>query len=277
MNRTIKIGISPCPNDTFTFDALLNAKIDTGEYKFEVFVEDVELLNKRSIDNQLDITKLSFGAYPWIADNYVILDSGSALGFGVGPVLVAREKCQLNQKKYRIGIPGKYTTANLLMSILFPEQVDKEEYLFSEIASAVKSGKVDLGLLIHEGRFTYEDLGLKLIHDLGELWYKKTTLPIPLGCIVASRDLGDKVSNDINNLIRLSLNYALEHGSAISDFVKDNAQEMNDDVIKKHIDLYVNEYSLDLGIKGKEVVKFMLKEGANLRVIPQTNSPIFIE
>jgi len=252
MNRTIKIGISPCPNDTFTFDALLNAKIDTGEYKFEVFVEDVELLNKRSIDNQLDITKLSFGAYPWIADNYVILDSGSALGFGVGPVLVAREKCQLNQKKYRIGIPGKYTTANLLMSILFPEQVDKEEYLFSEIASAVKSGKVDLGLLIHEGRFTYEDLGLKL-------------------------DLGDKVSNDINNLIRLSLNYALEHGSAISDFVKDNAQEMNDDVIKKHIDLYVNEYSLDLGIKGKEVVKFMLKEGANLRVIPQTNSPIFIE
>lgn len=255
----IKLGFSSCPNDTFIFDALVNGKIDLKGYTFETVIADIEELNHLAITRQLDMVKVSIGALPHLTDHYRVMDSGAALGKGVGPLVVGRNlDVDLNNTEVTIAIPGEKTTANRLLSIFYPNQNHKKTMLFSEIEAAVLSGDVDAGVLIHEGRFTYQAKGLGLISDLGHAWEQKTGLPLPLGCIAASRSLPDPVVRDLENLLRQSLEFANEHPLASKGFVTENAQEMDPDVVSKHIGLYVNSYSLSLGHHGRDSITHML-------------------
>jgi len=274
--KKITIGFSPCPNDTFIFDALVNNRIDTGNYIFDPVIADVEELNKKALEGIIDVTKLSFGVYAKVYSNYLILDSGAAMGKGTGPVLVGRNTYDLSElTKLKILIPGKYTTANLLLSIFYPEVKNKKDILFSEIENAVLHGNADAGLLIHEGRFTYEKKGLKKIVDLGELWEEKFYLPLPLGCIAASRNIDFQSRTDISYLIKKSIEYGRAHPEMSEDYIRTNAQELNDDVIQQHINLYVNDYSVDLGEEGKDAILFLLQKGAETGLMPVVDGNIF--
>jgi len=211
----LSLGFSPCPNDTFIFDALIHHKIDTEGLEFEVFYDDVETLNQKAFRGELDITKLSYHAFAYIADKYVLLDAGSALGFGVGPMLICkadpetlRTQLKTHNSQLKIGIPGKYTTANFLLGLAFPEATNKQELVFSDIEDAVLDGRVDVGLIIHENRFTYQNKGLKKILDLGDYWEKQTGCAIPLGGIVANRKLPLDVQHKINRVLKKSVEFA---------------------------------------------------------------------
>ncbi|MFM9051087.1 MAG: 1,4-dihydroxy-6-naphthoate synthase, partial [Bacteroidota bacterium] len=241
------MGFSPCPNDTFIFDALVNGRIDTGVFSFNTVLEDVEALNLRALRGELDVTKISFGAYSRCMHHYQLLDSGSALGFGVGPLLVKRPDVRTIGS---VAIPGSHTTAGYLFSNFFPEVSDRRVMLFSDIEDAVQTGRVDAGVIIHENRFTYESKGLQLVADLGSLWEQSTGKPIPLGGIVIRRSLDISIKSSINRLIRKSLEHAWLHPTDSSEYVSFHAQAMDPDVRRRHIELYVNEYSLDLGEKG---------------------------
>ncbi len=254
MNLTL--GFSPCPNDTFIFDALVNHKIDTGDLSFDVILEDVETLNQWALQGKLDITKLSFPAFFKAAGHYVLLDAGSALGKGVGPLLVCtKQKEQADVNNSRIAIPGINTTANLLLSFAFPEAKNKTALLFSMIEDAVLTGETDLGLIIHENRFTYQDKGLKKVMDLGEYWESKMNVPIPLGGIATRRELGMPLARRVSELIRQSLEYAFARYPEVTGYVKEHAQAMSEHVMRQHIDLYVNNYSLQLGDEGKKAIQ----------------------
>src|ERR1019366_5232120 len=242
----ITLGFSPCPNDCFIFDAMIHGKINTEGLQFEVVMEDVEALNQKAFTDELDITKLSFFAFAHVTKFYQLLNSGSALGKGCGPLLVANSKFKI-ESTTKIAIPGKYTTANFLLSLAFPDAKNKVETLFSDIEDAVLSGKVDAGLIIHENRFTYEQKGLKKLIDLGEYWETLTNAPIPLGGIVAKRNLPNDLKQKINRVIRKSVEFAFANPKSSLNFVKAHAQEMSEEVMYKHIDLYVNNYSIDLG------------------------------
>ena len=250
----LTIGFSPCPNDTFIFDALVHQKIDTEGLEFEVVFADVEQLNKWAFDRKLDVTKLSYNAFTHCIDKYVLLDSGSALGRNCGPILLKKAKTILTPKS-KIAIPGKYTTANMLLSISNPEYTNKVETLFSEIENDVLSGKADAGLIIHENRFTFLEKGLEKVKDLGEFWEEKTGLPIPLGGIVVNRDLPFEVQKKIERILRKSVKFALENRESSSEFVKFHAQEMETEVIDAHINLYVNKFSVSLGEEGRRSVR----------------------
>lgn len=255
----LSLNISPCPNDTFMFDAIVNSRIDLGRYSFDVAYHDIERLNALATDNAADISKISYATLPLIAEHYSLLDSGSALGYGNGPVFVSsRPDLDLSDKNLRVAIPGVHTTANLLLSKFYPSLTDKTPLLFSRIADAVADGSFDAGVLIHEGRFTFASHGLHLIADLGQKWECATHLPLPLGAIVASRGLGAQVAADIALLIRQSIEYAMAHPHASREFVKSHAQEMDDDVIDNHIRLFVGEYSLSLGADGRQAVEYLL-------------------
>jgi 1,4-dihydroxy-6-naphthoate synthase len=252
------IGFSPCPNDTFIFDALVNKKIDTGDFQFEPVLEDVETLNRWALQGKLDITKLSFPAFFQSLDNYVLLNAGSALGKGVGPLLIARSATcsfpsEINQAT--IALPGQNTTANLLFSFAYPAALKKDFMIFSAIEDAVVNGQTQLGVIIHENRFTYHDKGLHKVLDLGEHWEEKMKAPIPLGGIAIKRALDRSRAKQVDQLIRKSLEYAFANYPLVTDYVKSHSQTMSEQVMRQHIDLYVNDYSLELGEDGKSAIR----------------------
>ena len=254
----LTLGFSPCPNDTFIFDALVNKKIKTGGFEFDVVLEDVETLNQWALQGKLDITKLSFPAFFQSGDTYTLLSSGSALGKGVGPLLISKKNIQFSSEEIQqstIAIPGINTTANLLLSFAFPDANKKQPMVFSEIENAVLSGKTGLGVIIHENRFTYQEKGLHKIIDLGEYWEQKMKVPIPLGAIAIKRSFERSIAEKINSLIKESLEYAFSNYPFITDYVRQHSQEMSEDVMRRHIDLYVNNFSLDLGIDGKQAIE----------------------
>lgn len=274
--RKISIGFSPCPNDTFIFDALVNKRIPTGNYHFEPMLADVEKLNNMALESLLDVTKISLGAYARVSSLYQILDAGSALGKGVGPLLVSKSLIPKSDfAKLKIAIPGKNTTANLLLSTFFPEVRNKVEIVFSEIENQVLSGSIDAGLLIHEGRFTYSKKGLVKLADLGEIWESEYQVPLPLGCIAASRNFTQKEQVEISNLIKQSIEYAYLHPDESNDYIRKNAQEMEESVIASHIALYVNEFSLNLGPEGRSAINLLLKKGVETELLPHVTQPIF--
>lgn len=261
--KIIHIGFSPCPNDCFIFDALIHQKIDTFNYQFVPIIEDVETLNKMALNHSLEVTKLSYHAYLYCKDNYVYLNSGSALGFGCGPLLIthSQEIAHLfidkeYRKKLRVLIPGKLTTAHYLLKRFFPEIQDKTSIVFSEIEDLLVSKKFDAGVIIHENRFTYQNKGLVKIVDLGELWENTTGLPIPLGGIMAQKKLGEYNIRLIDKLIQQSVEYAFAHYDDVLPFVRQHAQTMNEEVMKKHIELYVNQYSIHLGEEGNKAIEY---------------------
>lgn len=275
MNFTL--GFSPCPNDCFIFDALVHKKIDTQGIDFTVIMEDVEALNTRAFQQELDITKLSYHAFLYLTNQYALLNSGSALGFNCGPLLVQSAKHKVeNIDTATIAIPGKYTTANFLLSLAYPQAKNKKEILFSEIEEAVLSGKVDAGLLIHENRFTYEEKGLKKIVDLGEFWESLIHAPIPLGGIVVKRSMEPSMQKTIDSLIKQSVEYAFAHPESCMPFVKQHSQEMSEGVMKKHIALYVNEFSVNLGSVGKNAIQLLFDKAIENKLIEGVAPQIFI-
>lgn len=262
MKQKLTLGFSPCPNDTFIFDALVNGRIDTGNIELEVVLADVEELNRMALLGKLDITKISYNAFTQVHYKYQLLNAGSALGQKCGPLVIAKQELTSQEMKTaRIAIPGQHTTANFLMSYAFPEAQNKEEFLFSEIENAVLEGKVDAGVIIHENRFTYQDKGLTKLADLGEVWESKTGFPIPLGGIAISRRLKPALRKQFDLLLRQSVEYAFENPTASSDYVKCHAQEMEESVMQAHIALYVNQFSVDLGAKGKAAIAEMYRVG----------------
>lgn len=275
----LTIGYSPCPNDCFIFDALIHGKIDTEGLQFEVLLEDVETLNKKALKGELDITKLSYHAFAYVLENYILLRSGSALGFNCGPLLIqdARRTMKDLNSNSKIAIPGKLTTANLLLSIAYPNLTNKVEYLFSDIENAVLSGEVDAGLIIHENRFTYQDRGLKKIMDLGEFWDSLIHAPIPLGGIVIKRNLSNDLQQKVNRLIKKSVGYAFENPESSMAYVKEHAQEMSVEVMKKHIALYVNNFSIDLGETGINAVQLLFNKAKELNLFKFNNEKIVID
>ena len=270
----ISLGFSPCPNDTFIFDALVNRKIDTGGLTFEAVLEDVQTLNALALDNQLDISKISYGVLPLVLEKYLVLESGGALGRGVGPLLISlppenSEQPSLFINEETIAIPGENTTAHLLFSLAFPEARNKVFKVFNTIEEAVLHNEVDAGVIIHENRFTYRQKGLYKRIDLGEFWEQTTGLPIPLGGIIAKRTLPVSLVKQVNVLIRQSVEYAFKHHyTSLTNYVKEHAQEMSDAVMRQHIDLYVNDYSIALGDKGKAAVIKLIE------IYNQVNNPI---
>jgi 1,4-dihydroxy-6-naphthoate synthase len=282
MNRssTLTIGFSPCPNDCFIFDALVHEKIDTEGLKFEMLLGDVEALNQLAFKNELQITKLSYHAYIYLTGFYQLLDAGSALGNGCGPLLIAKTEntgSRLAQSEdLKIAIPGKYTTANLLFSLAFPKAKTKLETLFSEIENDVVKGKVDAGVIIHENRFTYQQKGLKKIMDLGEYWETLTLAPIPLGGIVIQRNLPDELKQKVNRLLRKSVEYAFANPKSSLPFVKAHAQEMSEEVMYKHIELYVNNYSIDLGMEGKRAIQVLFEKAVEIGLIAKMPEGIYL-
>lgn len=284
MKRKLTLGFSPCPNDCFIFDAMLHGKVDTEGLKFKPVIEDVEALNKKAFKAKLDISKLSFFTYAQLQNKYSLLDSGSALGFGVGPLVIGKNsRLKTQDSRLIIAIPGKNTTANLLFSLAFPKAINKVEMLFSEIEDAVLKGKVDAGVIIHESRFTYKQKGLKKIIDLGEWWEKETKSPIPLGGIVIKKDLQDfKNLTDLNELrqkvervIRKSVEFAFANPDSSKAFIKKYAQEMDDQVIKQHVNLYVNKYSISLGTKGRKAIDLLLQKIRENKLLSKDHKQLF--
>jgi 1,4-dihydroxy-6-naphthoate synthase len=267
MNRlTLALGFSPCPNDTFIFDALVNGRVDTGGLRFEPVLEDVQTLNQWALEGRLDVTKISYGVLPLIAKDYLLLDAGGALGRGVGPLLVARpEHADLRLEAATVALPGEHTTAHLLFSLAYPQVARKRFMVFSEIEEAVRSGAVDAGVIIHEGRFTYQAKGLVKLLDLGEHWEAETGSPVPLGGIVARRSLGGQLARDVDRLIRTSVERALGAYPLITDYVKRHAQEMDETVMRQHVDLYVNDFSVGMGEGGRSAVRKLLEVYARAR------------
>lgn len=254
----LTLAFSPCPNDTFIFDAMVHHKVDTEGLEFEVQLHDVEALNVMAFDNNLDVTKISYNAFLHLYKKYSLLSSGSALGEKCGPLLIAKQdKIKSFNAQSLVAIPGKYTTANSLFLLAFPNNINTKEMLFSEIEDAVLKGEVDAGVIIHENRFTYQEKGLEKLMDLGEYWEEQTQLPIPLGGIVVSKNLNSSVQKKIQRVLRRSIEFAIKFPKASHDYVKQHAQEMDIDVMNSHIQLYVNEYSLDLGDKGREAICYL--------------------
>jgi 1,4-dihydroxy-6-naphthoate synthase len=262
---TLTLGFSPCPNDTFIFDALVNKKIDTEGFDFEVHLEDVETLNQWAMQGRLDASKISYGVLPLVSGKYHLLDAGGALGKGVGPLLIAGHPvAEADIPHCTIAIPGERTTAHLLFSLAYPDAAKKEFMIFSSIEEAVLSGKVDCGVIIHENRFTYQQKGLSKITDLGEFWEANTGAPIPLGGILLRKDHDHSMAQKLNGLIRKSLEYAFANYPQLPDYVRQHSQEMDEKVMRQHIDLYVNDYSLSLGEDGRRAVDTLMRTYAGL-------------
>lgn len=271
------IGFSPCPNDTFIFDAMLHGKVDTEGLEFEVFMEDVEALNRRAFAGELAITKLSYHAFAHLTEQYALLDAGSALGNNCGPLLIAKKPLtEAEVNAARIAIPGKMTTANFLLSMAFPAAKNKTEVLFSDVEDAVLENRADAGLIIHENRFTYQQKGLVKIMDLGEHWEQTTGLPIPLGGIVVHRSLSAEDQAKINRVMRRSVEYAFAHPAEVMPFVRAHAQAMEDAVMQAHIDLYVSQFTVDLGTRGRAAILEMFRIAEAQQIIPNYDKNIFL-
>ncbi len=266
------LGFSPCPNDTFIFDALVNKKIDTEGLDFEVHLEDVQTLNNFALENRFDFSKISYGVMPLLLETHTLLNSGGAMGNGVGPLLICKDpKITPNEVNHlRIAIPGKNTTAYLLFSYVYPNAKNISFYVFNEIEAAVLSGEVDAGVIIHENRFTYAQKGLYKITDLGAEWETKTKSPIALGGIVASNRISKPIMQQVDQLIAKSVAYAFNNYPSISEYVSCHAQEMSESVMRQHIDLYVNDFSTDMGETGKNAIETLVHIYQQMN---NTNSP----
>ncbi len=276
--RTLALGYSPCPNDTFIFYALVHGKIDTSDIAYKEILEDVETLNRMAQQARLDITKVSFHAFGHLRDTYCLLRSGGALGRGCGPLVVARDECTMrNLRGKTIAIPGELTTAFLLLQIYDPELKKNIKVMpFHRIIDAVKSGEADAGLIIHESRFTYQQKGLAQIMDLGAWWEQETGLPIPLGCIIAKRDLGKELVQETDAVIRKSVEYAFSQSEETKTYIKRHAQEFDESVIDQHIRLYVNDYSLDIKDEGVHAVEELFRRAAEQGIIPKSSQTLFL-
>jgi 1,4-dihydroxy-6-naphthoate synthase len=277
MNLTL--GFSPCPNDTFIFDALVNKKIDTGDLTFQPVLEDVQTLNEWALQGRLAITKISYGVLPLLLDKYIVLNAGGALGKGVGPLLITKQAHTNDTavNNMTIAIPGEHTTAHMLFSLAYPQATKKKFMLFSAIEDAVLNGEVDAGVIIHENRFTYQQKGLHKLVDLGEYWERQTGNPIPLGGIVMKKMFDNALQQKVDTLIKQSLEYAFKNYPLITDYVKQHSQEMSESVMRQHIDLYVNNYSLQLGPDGKAAVHTFLDIYERLKKVSVQKDIIFLE
>ena len=275
----LSLNFSPCPNDCFIFDAIINRRIDLEGLEFVERLDDVEALNRSAFAGEADVTKLSFHAYAYCADHYVLLDAGSALGRNCGPLLISKRPLSttdVTAGNLRIAIPGKHTTANFLLGLAFPQAQDKTELLFSDIEPALLEERFDAGLIIHENRFTYQQKGLKKIIDLGEFWERETGAAIPLGGIMIRRSLPDEIKHTVNRVLRRSVEYAFAHRDASLPYVREHAQEMSEDVMYRHIDLYVNDYSVDLGPDGRRAVETLFARGRASGTIPPVTADLFL-
>ncbi len=276
--RTLSLGYSPCPNDTFIFYALVHGKIPTEDVKFREILDDVETLNQMAGRSELDVTKVSFHALGHLREQYCLLHSGGALGRGCGPLLVSRGDYSLaDLQNGTIAIPGRLTTAFLILQLLCPPREESMRVMpFDRIVDSVRNGSVDFGLIIHESRFTYQKAGLKKVLDLGEWWEQETGLPIPLGAILARRTLGAELIRKVEGWIRNSVEYAFSRRSEPLSYIKKHSQEMEDNVIEKHINLYVNPYSLDLGEEGVRAIEELFKRAEEKGIMPQSSHPLFV-
>lgn len=255
---------------------MIHGKIDTEGLDFQPVMEDVEALNRRAMDGELAVTKLSYHAFAHLTSIYALLDAGSALGHGCGPLLIGRAVLSKDEvERGTVAIPGKWTTANFLLSLAFPNILEKKEMVFSDIEDAVLAKKAVAGLIIHENRFTFEEKGLKKIIDLGEFWEQKTGLPIPLGGIVVRRDLPKNISEKINRVLKRSVEHAFSHPESPMPFIREHAQTMSDEVMRAHISLYVNEFSISLGEKGRAAVVAMFEAAKGVGIIEKFDSTIF--
>jgi len=271
------LAFSPCPNDTFIFNALANGYIDTQGLEFDIIMADVEELNRLAIAGHTDITKLSYNAYGFVNPNYILLESGSALGRGCGPLLVSKTgELPPIKENPLVAIPGRHTTALLLLAFAFPQLTNVLEMNFARIEEAVANGQADAGLIIHESRFTYQRNGLKKIADLGELWEQKTSNPIPLGGIAAKRSINTHTLQTINSLISQSLKWAWQNPQEGQEYIACHAAEMDAQVMKQHIALYVNEFSLNLGPQGKQAVRHLLNHGQQNKLFILSDLPLFV-
>ncbi len=269
----LTLGFSPCPNDTFIFDAMVNGGVDTHGITFDYVMEDVETLNQWAVQGKLDITKLSYNTFLKVTDRYALLHSGSALGVGVGPLLISKQPLdEARMADYRIAIPGLNTTANLLLTLAYPQARNKTEMLFSDIENAVLSGEYDAGLIIHENRFTYAQKGLLKHRDLGDWWEEATSAAIPLGGIVMKRSLGADICATVDRIIKDSLALSWKRYPELTEFIKCHAQEMEEQVMRKHIDLYVNEYTTDLGSVGRKAIETLFAKAKAAGLVP-TDAP----
>jgi 1,4-dihydroxy-6-naphthoate synthase len=276
--KKFTLGFSPCPNDTFMFDAMVHHKTDTEGLEFEVVMEDVETLNLMALKGELDISKVSFAAFTRMTETYQLLNAGSALGKGVGPLVVGlKSDLGLKEGKLKIAVPGINTTANFLFSVFFPEAKNKTQMIFSDIESAVLSGKADAGVIIHENRFTYEQKGLKKICDLGELWEQETGQAIPLGGIVTRRNFSAETRHVIGRIIRRSVQYAFANPQSGYEYIKQHAQEMSDDVRRRHIETYVNNFSVDLGAEGRTAIQILFQKARDSGMIAFIPDDLFAE
>ncbi len=273
----LKLAFSTCPNDTFMFEAIVNKRVDTLNYDFELTLADIDVLNKLTSNNEADIAKISFNNYPLISKNYQLLRSGSAIGFGNGPMIISKHKIELNKLKYKkIAIPGENTTANLLLKRLFPDIRTKKVYLFSDIERAILENEVDAGLIIHETRFTYQQRELQQIADLGHEWEKQTGLPLPLGGIAIKRDLSEKIKTDIQQIMQESVKYAINNPKKSMLYVKRHAQDISDKVVSQHINLYVNSKSIRIDSESESAINELLSLSAKFYNIT-LSKPIFID
>jgi 1,4-dihydroxy-6-naphthoate synthase len=273
----LRIGFSPCPNDTFMMDALVHHKISTGGIEFDLVMEDVENLNERAFNGDLDVTKLSYHAFLHLTDLYQLLNAGSALGFGVGPLLIAKK--HLSEKDIfngPIALPGKWTTAHWLFSLAYPKTSNKKFLIFSDIEAAVANDMAIAGVIIHENRFTYAERGFVKLMDLGQYWEQKTQLPIPLGGIAVKRGLSHDIKHQLNNSLRDSIAFAFRYPKDSIDFVRKHAQEMEDEIMRKHIALYVNDFSLDLQEKGRSSISKMFELSKEKGLIQNFRSDYFV-
>lgn len=271
----LSLGFSPCPNDTFIFDALVNKKIDTKGLDFDIHLEDVQTLNNFALEDRLDFSKISYGVLPLLLNTHTLLNSGGAMGNGVGPLLISKNENitpdQVNN--LRIAIPGKNTTAYLLFSFVYPNAKNISFYVFNEIEAAVLSGEVDAGVIIHENRFTYKQKGLYKITDLGAEWETKTKSPIALGGIVASNRISKPIMGQVDQLIAKSVEYAFNNYPAISEYVSCHAEEMSEAVMRQHIDLYVNDFSRDMGETGKNAIETLVSIYQQMNPSSSTTPP----
>ena len=279
--KSLTLGYSPCPNDTFIFYALIHDKIDTKNLKFKETLLDVETLNQKALHTELDLTKISYHAFGHMRKNYCLLRAGGALGRGCGPLVIAKNEYAMEELRgKKIAIPGKLTTAYLLLQLYNPDfrlqTSDLLEMPFDKIIDAVAKEEVDAGVIIHESRFTYPSYGLKQIIDLGEWWEKQTGHPIPLGGIIAKRSLGEGLNKKINKTIKSSIEYAFSNRSEPMDYIKKHSQELSDEVINQHINLYVNNYSLNVGQDGEKAVIALLSRAEEAGIIPKVKQEIFV-
>jgi len=274
--NSISLGYSTCPNDTYIFHALAHECIDTEGVKFHIQMADVEELNRLAKHGDLDVSKLSIAAVGHLAGRYRLLDSGGAMGRGCGPLIVSRPGTDLTgQGRLKLAVPGLHTTAHLLLGLYLGGRPNAIPMRFDDIMPAINAGRCDAGVIIHEGRFTYSEYGLVSLLDLGEWWERTTGLPIPLGGIAVREDISTEMAEKVNRAIRESIRYARNHPGAAAEYIRTHAMEMDGAVIRQHIDLYVNDFSMDMGETGRTAIETLLGMGAEYGIVPGTSESLF--